>query len=127
MHHRLGLALALTSLPALALVAACTHDFDTFVVDGDASPEAGGEGGTSRTDGGACSAAPTGCLEEAGACVIDCDKTRDRCNSKCNNNGCKQQCANASQQCRSTCADTCTKCSTSAGCQGASDCTAATR
>ncbi len=130
MRRRLVFLVPFAALSGPLFAVACTHDFDGFVsAPGDAASGddgGSGEGGGSR-DGGTACGAPQTCLEEAGTCVIACDKTRDQCNTKCTNNGCRQQCQNASLQCRASCASDCTQCSSAAGCNGATDCNAATK
>jgi hypothetical protein len=114
----------------LAILAGCTHDFDTF-------ESANDEGGTESTDGGsgeggdACVVA-TVCTTNAKSCAGNCNQAEMNCEGECGGGGgggggrgaqCKAGCADAGVTCVAGCVSACTICST---CSAEDACKAAT-
>ncbi len=116
------------SLAALlvAVLVACTNDFDKFegtpAPDPDASsPRADADvtdgsarGAAAPVHAGECRTTPETCVSARGTCRDACDRTRETCEDGCGNGGsgvqCRIQCRRTQEDCRDDCNDACRTC-----------------
>ena len=118
---------------AIAMAAACTHDFGAFEggSHGDATADGSKDGGdgavdTTPVDTTPCTPEHT-CIVDAQTCAAPCDSAETACVAGCGTPSCRNKCHDTANACRGSCAAACTTCTTNAGCAAPADCAAAAK
>ncbi len=106
---------------AIACVAGCTYDFDSYLPTGQGLSDATAADAPVDTapcvlDGG------DACYATARSCGGACRATRTTCEAACSNPGCRKNCRDAETACKSKCVNDCTACTTGEGCATTARC-----